>query len=91
MCADGTACHHVLIKLPDGNYFDGGYGVLRSRTYLKQYLDGTRIEEMIDFDLERLDRWSYGLKREYGLCPNYSDKTTARIIKRHLAMLPKEW
>jgi hypothetical protein len=45
---------------------------------------------MKEFDLKLLDKWSYGLDREYPRCPNYSDETTARLIERYLAMLPAD-
>src|SRR3989441_9779730 len=28
MSSDGKNCHHVLLKLPDGSFFDGGNGVV---------------------------------------------------------------
>jgi len=45
---------------------------------------------MVEFDLELLDKRSYGLGRSYDLCPNYSDETTAKIIEKYLARLPKD-
>jgi hypothetical protein len=87
--SDGVGCNHVLVKLPDGSYFDGGSGVVSGPTLLRQFGPRDRIEEMMEFDLELLDKRSYGLNRSYGLCPNYSDETTARIIEKHLARLPK--
>ena len=89
MMPDGIDCSHVLVKLPDGSYFDGG-GVIPGDTLLKEFLPGERIEEMKDFDLNLLDKRSYGLGRSYPLCPNYSDQTTARIISKYLALLPKD-
>jgi hypothetical protein len=86
----GTHCYHVLVKLPDGNYFDGGNGVMSRQTLLDQFPVGTRLDEMTEFDPDRLDKWSYGLDRNYGSCPNYSDETTAGIIRSHLAMLPSD-
>ena len=86
----GTYCYHVLVRLPDGNYFDGGNGVMSGKTLLDQYPFGTRLDEMTEFDLDRLDKWSYGLERYYGSCPNYSDNMTAKIIRAHLAMLPND-
>ena len=83
-------CDHVLVKLPDGNYFDGGSGVIPGATLLREFRLGDRIEEMVKFDLELLDKRSYGLGRSYELCPNYSDETTAQIIAKHLAILPKD-
>ena len=89
MTPAGDHCHHVLVKLPDGNYFDGGNGVIPGPTLLKQFSPGTRLDEMVEFDLKLLDKWSYGLGRKYPRCPNYSDETTARLIESHLAKLPK--
>jgi hypothetical protein len=34
MTFDGDHCMHVLVKLPDGNYFDGGNGVISGRLCL---------------------------------------------------------
>ena len=89
MKPDG-GCDHVLVKLPDGSYFDGGSGVIPGATLLREFRLGDRIEEMVEFDLELLDKRSYGLGRSYELCPNYSDETTAKIIAKHLAILPKD-
>ena len=80
-------CYHVLLKLPNGDYYDGGNGVISSAALLQQYAPGTRLDEMIDFDLKRLDKWSYGLSRDYPLCTNYSDEVTLRLIKHHLDSL----
>jgi hypothetical protein len=86
---DGVGCDHVLVKLPDGSYFDGGGGVMSAATLLKPFRAGDWIDEMKEFDFALLDKRSYSLKRSYGLCPNYSDETTARIIEKHLNLLPK--
>lgn len=88
MTTDGSQCHHVVIRLPDGNYYDGGNGVMPQWTLLTLF-PGSRIDEMPEFDLQLLDKRSYGLARSYATCPNYSDVTTARIIESHLAQLPK--
>ena len=87
---DGVGCDHVLVKLPDGSYFDGGGGVMSAATLLKLFRAGDWIDEMKAFDLTLLDKRSYGLGRSYGLCPNYSDETTATIIEKHLVLLPKD-
>ena len=89
MKTDG-GCDHVLVKLRDGSYFDGGNGVIPGPTLLKEFRAGDRIEEMPEFDLSLLDRRSYGLGRSYELCPNYSDETTAQIIRKHLALPPRD-
>ena len=87
---DGVGCDHVLIKLPDGSYFDGGGGIMSTATLLQLFSPDDRIEDTVDFDLALLDKRSYGLNRSYRLCPNYSDEVTARIIEKHLALLPPD-
>ena len=82
-------CCHVLVKLPDGSYFDGGNGVVTDRTLQLQF-PGVRIEEMKEFDLKTLDKNSGGLNRDYPNCPNYSASTTTKLIESYLAMLPKD-
>jgi hypothetical protein len=85
---DGSYCHHVLVKLPDGSYFDGGNGVLREQTVLMLY-PSARIDEMKEFNLKLLDQRSYGLGRDYPECPNYSDDLTAKLIESHLEELAR--
>ena len=87
---DGVGCDHVLVKLPDGSYYDGGGGVMPGATLLRQFGPGRRIEEMVEFDLALLDKRSYGLGRSYGLCPNYTDETTTKIVANYLDILPKD-
>jgi len=48
MKPDG-GCDHVLVKLPDGSYFDGGSGVIPGATLLREFRLGDRIEEMVEF------------------------------------------
>jgi hypothetical protein len=82
----GTICHHVLVKLPDGKYFDGGNGVVADTALLRLFSD-SRIEEMKEFDLKLLDQRSYGLGRTYPECPNYSDEFTQQAIEKRLTAL----
>ena len=86
-------CCHVLVKLPEGTYFDGGNGVMSGPALLEkftQFTPGVRIEEMPDFDLKLLDKNSHGLERTYEHCPNYSDDITLAIIEKHLAKLAED-
>ncbi len=83
---DASNCHHVLVKLPDGNYFDGGNGVMTEEFLMTLYSD-IHIDEMKNFDFELLDKRSYGLGRTYGECPNYSDEFTRQTIEKHLSEL----
>jgi hypothetical protein len=89
MADDGSQCHHVLVRLPDGNCYDGGNGVISEQALLTLYREA-HLEDMTRFDAALLDRRSYGLGRAYPECPNYSDDLTRRLIDRHLAMLPAE-
>jgi hypothetical protein len=86
---DGGECCHVLIRLADGSYFDGGNGVLSEEMLLRLHRD-SRIEEMTEFDPKLLNQRSGGLDRYYGRCPDYSDAVTSRIIENHLAQLPSD-
>ena len=43
---------------------------------------------MVEFDLELLDKRSYGLGRSYDLCPNYSD--AAEIWKAEVGSAKRE-
>ena len=88
MSNDGTQCHHVLVRLPDGNCYDGGNGLMTEARLLTIYPD-SHVEDMIEFDLALLNLRSYGLGRNYPECPNYSDALTRDLIDRHLASIPR--
>jgi hypothetical protein len=93
LMAPDDHCCHVLVKLPEGTYFDGGNGIRSGPTLLDkfaQFTPGVRIEEMVEFDLKLLDKHSHGLDRTYEHCPNYSDEITSKIIDKHLAKLAKD-
>ena len=79
-------CYHVLVKLADGRYFDGGNGVVTETFFTTLYPDG-HVEEMKNFDFELLDKRSYGLGRAYPECPNYSDEFTQHAIEKRLSQL----
>src|SRR6266545_4909833 len=83
---DASNCYHVLVKLPDGRYYDGGNGVVTEQFLMTLYSE-MRIEEMMEFNFALLDKRSYGLGRSYPVCPNYSDKFTQRAIETRLAEL----
>jgi hypothetical protein len=89
MADDGSQCHHVLVRLPDGYCYDGGNGVMWDQTLLAVY-PNAHIDEMTTFDPALLDRRSYGLGRSYPECPNYSDELTRRLIDHYLAMLAEK-
>src|SRR5689334_10854857 len=37
MSQDDSVCHHVLVQLPDGRYFDGGNGVMSEQALVSLY------------------------------------------------------
>ena len=84
--SDTSSCFHVLVRLPDGRYYDGGNGVMTEKFLSSRYPDG-HIEEMKDFDFQLLDKRSYGLGRTYSECPNYSDEFTRQVIEKRLSEL----
>ncbi|HEY2827478.1 MAG TPA: hypothetical protein VGJ04_07755 [Pirellulales bacterium] len=90
MSSDGTECGHVVLSLPNGSYFDGGNGVLSKQKLLGLYLHCS-MNEMHDFNRELLDQRVGGLNHDhYPQCPNYSDRLTAMLIEKHLALLPSD-
>jgi hypothetical protein len=90
MAPDGS-CHHVVLKFSDGSYFDGGNGVMSAADLLTLYGQDDRIEEMVQFDLSLLDQRVGGLNRgHYSWCPTYSDRLTAKLIEKHLALLASD-
>jgi len=83
---DASNCYHVLVKLPDGNFFDGGNGVVTQQFLMALYSE-MHVEEMTNFDFLLLDKRSYGLGRSYPECPNYSDEFTQQAIEKRLGAL----
>src|SRR5882724_12230599 len=84
--SDPSNCFHVLVRLPDGRYYDSGNGVMTREALIAQNPDG-HIEEMKQFDFNLLDKRSYGLGRTYPECPNYSDEFTRQVIEKRLSEL----
>lgn len=86
MVKNSDECWHTLIRLPDGSLFDGGYGVHSEEKYRNQF----DIEDMLTFDIDLLDKRSYGLNREYPrYCPNFSIKVIEDLIVRYLNLIDK--
>jgi hypothetical protein len=74
-------CYHIVIRLPSGELFDGGIGIHSDNTYLPKYL----IDEMMVFDRDTLEKWSYGLDRTYPrFCPDFDKNTVNKLINTHL-------
>jgi hypothetical protein len=82
MIKNSEECWHVLIRLPNGMLFDGGIGVHNEEKYQNKF----DIEDMLKFDLEVLEKRSYGLDREYPrYCPNFSIDVVKQLIEQYLA------
>ncbi|MGQ3892350.1 hypothetical protein [Legionella sp. CNM-4043-24] len=70
MVKNSDECWHVLIRLPNRLLFDGGFGVHSEDMWDKEKFDTV---DMLNFDLQLLEKHSGGLNREYPrYCPNFS-------------------
>lgn len=80
-------CEHVFIRLPDGDMFDGGYGVVPSADLWDRLPPGFTIHEMVVYDEDVLEKNAWGLSRPYPNCPAYDDATVYSIIESGLNRL----
>lgn len=77
-------CDHVLIRLPSGELYDGGIGIHTEKEYDSKFL----IEEMLKYDEDLLEKWSYGLNRKYPrFCPHFDRNFVEKIIYKNLEQL----
>ena len=84
MVKNSDECWHVLIRLPNGLLYDGGHGVHSEEKYSGKF----DIEDMIEYDLELLEKRSYSLDREYPrYCPYFSMKTVEELIEKYLSII----
>lgn len=84
MTMDFEECDHVLIRLPWGELYDGGIGIHNESTYSNKFL----IDDMLEYDRDKLEKWSYGLDRIYPqFCPNYNKQEVFVLINKHLNKL----
>lgn len=84
MTKDLEECYHVCICLPDGSLYDGGIGI-HNRDFYKDFM----IMDMLEYDHDLLEKWSYGLDRTYPrYCPDFDRDATERIIIKHLSSIP---
>lgn len=75
-------CWHITLRLPTGELYDGGIGIHTDEYYDNQTYS---IDEMLVYDHKRLEKWSYGLDREYPrFCPNFNKAKVNAIIEHHL-------
>lgn len=81
MTMNHDECDHIVIRLPWGELYDGGVGIHTNALYTEKFL----IEDMVTYDHERLEKWSYGLDRIYPrFCPNFDKESISNLIKKHL-------
>lgn len=81
MVKNSEECWHVLIRLPNGLLFDGGYGVHNEQKWNDVY----DIEDMKSYDLALLNKRSHGLEREYPrYCSNFSLAAVTSLIENYL-------
>ncbi len=77
-------CDHVAIRLPAGEIFDGGIGIHTDSEYSEKFI----VEDMFDYDEALLEKWSYGLDREYPrFCPDFNRDAVRKIIRSNLKMI----
>ncbi len=78
---NSVKCWHVLIRLPNGLLFDGGFGVHDEEKYKGKF----DIKDMINYDMEIVEKYSYGLNRKYPrYCPTFSIDIVTDLIKKYL-------
>lgn len=86
MVKNSDECWHVLIRLPNGLLYDGGHGIHDE----DMYSDKFDIEDMIEYDINLLEKRSHGLDREYPrYCPSFSINTIKELIEKYLNRIPK--
>jgi hypothetical protein len=86
MVKNSDECWHTLIRLPNGLLFDGGFGVHSEEKYNEKF----DIEDMLEYDLELLEKRAYGLDREYPrYCPNFSISIVKKLINTYLNLIKK--
>lgn len=84
---DGNRSFHVFVRLPDGRFFDGGRGVVDAQGMMRDYESGSVLVLMDPFDLDTLDRYSYGLVRDYPGCPAWDEAWARELVRTHLDAL----
>ena len=79
-------CYHIAVRLPSGALYDGGIGIHSEELYSPEFL----IDEMLIYDQDILEQWSYGLDRTYPrFCPDFNKNTVTKLIHASLYRIPK--
>lgn len=77
-------CWHIAIRLSSGELYDGGVGIHTEDFYGKDYV----FEDMLEYNEPLLEKWAYGLDRDYPrFCPNFNKQQLENIINKHLDSL----
>ena len=80
-------CWHIALRLPTGELYDGGVGVHHDNDYGENYC----IEDMIQYDHDLLEKWSYGLDRTYpNYCPDFDKDKLQFLIHSQLNRISKQ-
>lgn len=86
MVQNSDECWHVLVRLPNRLLYDGGHGLHSEDKYSGKF----DIVDMVEYDIGLLEKYSYGLDREYPrYCPNFSINTIKGIIGKYLNLIQK--
>ena len=84
MTLDLEECWHIAIRLPSRELLDGGVGLHTDEFYGEDYV----IEDMYDYNELLLEKWAYGLNREYPrFCPDFNKERLEKLINKHLDRL----
>ncbi|STX50946.1 Uncharacterised protein [Legionella busanensis] len=83
MVASKEECWHIAIRLPTGELYDGGIGIHTEANYDEGYI----MDDMLVYNHDLLEKWSYGLGRTYPrFCPDFNKDAIHSIIN-HLDCL----
>ncbi|MFO2870543.1 hypothetical protein SCM94_07180 [Legionella pneumophila serogroup 1] len=88
MVKNSDECWHVLIRLPNGLLFDGGFGVHSDDKWDKDKFD---IVDMLQYDRQLLEKNSGGLNRQYPrYCPSFSIGEVTDLITNYINLIEEK-
>jgi ribosomal protein S18 acetylase RimI-like enzyme len=84
MVQNSDECWHILVRLPNQLLYDGGHGLHSEDKYSGKF----DIVDMVEYGIGLLEKYSYGLDREYPrFCPNFSINTIECVIRKYLNLI----
>ncbi len=84
MVKNRDECWHIVVRLPNRLLYDGGHGIHSEETYSDKF----DIVDMQKYDIELLEKHSFGLNRIYPrYCPNFSINSIEAIIRKYLNLI----